>query len=303
MIWVVGAVAIDMVAVREKFLDGTSNPSEIRLGLGGVGYRIFSNLGTPRRFITALASDPISRWAREALEADGDVAIQDVKSRDARPPLYLALMESGSLKVAASDFRIVEQALTREFVTRQIGEPGAKDFLVLDANLSPQLLAFLVDRYAGQTRVVFEPVSVEKTRRHAAALRTLFLTTPTMEELGGFGFVESASGDAESAFGDAESASGDAESASGDAEILRSMAEREILHLLVTRGPAGTRLYSEGRRTDFLSRLVARAPDTTGAGDQLLALLLSFLHEGRPMPDAVRAAMDGVEERLQKGPS
>ncbi len=112
MIWVVGAVAIDMVAVREKFLDGTSNPSDIRLGLGGVGYRIFSNLGTPRRFITALASDPISRWAKEALEADGDVAIQEVKGRDARPPLYLALMESGSLKVAASDFRIVEQALT-----------------------------------------------------------------------------------------------------------------------------------------------------------------------------------------------
>ena len=54
MIWVVGAVAIDMVAVREKFLDGTSNPSDIRLGLGGVGYRIFSNLETPRRFIQAL---------------------------------------------------------------------------------------------------------------------------------------------------------------------------------------------------------------------------------------------------------
>ena len=121
---VVGAVAMDMIAVRERFLDGTSNPSDIRLGLGGVGYRVFSNLGAPRRFITALADDPISRWAREALEADGDTAIQVVKSKDARPPLYLALMESGSLKVAASDFRIVEQSLPAQFVAQSIGEPG-----------------------------------------------------------------------------------------------------------------------------------------------------------------------------------
>jgi len=186
MVWVVGAVAIDMIAMRERFLDGTSNPSDIRLGLGGVGYRVFSNLTTPRRFITALAADPISLWAREALETDGDVSIQHVKDRDAGPPLYLALMESGRLKVAASDFRIVEQALTPEFVAGAIGEPDAGDFLVLDANLSPRLLAGLVEGYAGRMRVVFEPVSVEKSRRHLPALRRLFLTTPTTEELDAF---------------------------------------------------------------------------------------------------------------------
>jgi sugar/nucleoside kinase (ribokinase family) len=237
-----------------------------------VGYRIFSNLEAPRRFITALASDPISRWARAALEADGDVAIQEVKGRDARPPLYLALMESGSLKVAASDFRIVEQALTPEFVMREIGEPGAGDFLVLDANLSPRLLAGLVDRYAARTRVVFEPVSVEKTRRHAGALRRLFLITPTTEEL----------------------------NALGASDPLRFMADREIAHLLVTSGPSGARLYSEGRCVSFAPRAVVSAQDTTGAGDQLLAFLLSFLHEGREMQEAVRASMDRVEERLQK---
>jgi sugar/nucleoside kinase (ribokinase family) len=270
MIWVVGAVAIDMVAVREKFLEGTSNPSDIRLGLGGVGYRIFSNLETPRRFITALASDPISRWAREALEADGDAVIQEVRGREAGPPLYLALMESGSLKVAASDFRIVEQSLTAEFVIREIGTPGPSDFLVLDANLSPRLVAELVERYAEQTRLVFEPVSVEKTLRHAAGLRKLFLTTPTVEEMEAFGAPD----------------------------ILGFMAEREIAHVLVTRGPEGTRLYGDGRCVDFPPRVVTRAPDTTGAGDQLLALLLSSLHGGRDLADAVRSAMDRVEERL-----
>lgn len=275
MTWVVGAVAIDMVAVREKFLDGTSNPSDIRLGLGGVGYRIFSNLETPRRFITALASDPISRWAREALESDGDVVIREVKGREAAPPLYLALMESGSLKVAASDFRIVEQSLTPEFVMEAIGTPSPSDFLVIDANLSPGLVHALCERYRGLARLVFEPVSVEKSRRHAASLRGLFLMTPTVEEM----------------------------EALGAPDVLEFMAERGIANILVTRGAEGSRLYSQGRSVDFAPRRVVRAPDTTGAGDQLLAHLLSFLHEGRALPEAVRSAMDSVEDRLAQGSS
>jgi sugar/nucleoside kinase (ribokinase family) len=267
MVFVVGAVAIDVVAIRERFLEGTSNPSDIRLGLGGVGYRIFSNLEAPRRFVTALGVDPI--------EEDGNVRIQEVTGREAGPPLYLALMESGSLKVGASDFRIVEESLSEDFVTRAIGDPGETDFLVLDANLSTGLLARLVSRYAARTRVVFEPVSVEKARRHLAALRHLCLTTPTSEEL----------------------------DALCPGDVQRFVSERSIDAVLVTRGEAGTRLYHGGSVTDFEPRVVVKARDTTGAGDQLLASLVSLLHEGRVLAEAVRGAMDRVEQRLQGEPS
>ena len=273
MVFVVGAVAIDMIAVRERFLEGTSNPSDIRLGLGGVGYRIFSNLEAPRRFITALADDPISRWAREALEADGDVVLQLIKGGNAGPPLYMALMESGSLKVAASDFRIVEEALSVDFVTRQIGEPGPGDFLVLDANLSPKLLAALVRRYAAQTRLVFESVSVEKALRHLDALKDLFLLTPTEEEM------------------DALAAN----------DIPEFMSDRRIQNVLVTRGSAGASLYCTAGREDFAPSVVMAAPDTTGAGDLLLAGLLSRLHRGEELSAAVRRSMLAVEARLQRG--
>jgi sugar/nucleoside kinase (ribokinase family) len=273
MVTVVGAVGIDMIAMRERFLEGTSNPSDIRMGLGGVGYRIFSNLETPRRFVTALGADPISRWARETLEADGDAVIQEIGSRQARPPLYLALMESGNLKVAASDFRIIEQALSPDFVTRAVGEPGPNDFLVLDANLSPHLVQALVDRYAGATRVVFEPVSVEKAHRHLAALRGLSLFTPTEEERDAL--------------------------VTGDASAF--LRERGIGAMLVTRGEKGTCLYTpEGSRA-FAPHTVIAARDTTGAGDLLVASLLSRLHEGRTLPDAVEAAMRAVERRLGEG--
>jgi len=280
MIVVVGAVSIDLVAVREKFLDGTSNPSDIRLGLGGVGWRVFSGLEAPRRFITALARDPISRYAREAMQELGGVRVQEVSDRDAHPPLYLALMESGSLKVAASDFRIVERGLDAGFVGRHAGRLGQRDMLVLDANLAPRLLADLVAHYAGTTRVVFEPVSVEKAARHAAALRGLYLLTPTVEECG-------------------------AMIPGGEGGLAPFMRERDIAHVVVTRGSAGLSLYgssaADGARTDFAPTRVVEAEDTNGAGDLLLAALLSALHDGMPMEQALRAAMDAVESCLGKG--
>ncbi|HET6487317.1 MAG TPA: PfkB family carbohydrate kinase, partial [Spirochaetia bacterium] len=242
MIWVVGAVAIDLIAMRDRFLDGTSNPSDIRLGLGGVGYRVFSNLDTPRRFITALAADPLSAWARKALESEEGVLIQAVEDRDAGPPLYLALMESGSLKVAASDFRIVEQQLSEDFVVRALQAGSPRDFLVLDANLSPSLLAGLAGRFRSDRRVIVEPVSVEKARRHDPALHDLFLLTPTEEEV---------------------------DALCPDPASFRR--ERRIQHLLVTRGRQGAILYDAAGVREFPPNEVVETEDTTGAGDLLLA--------------------------------
>ena len=44
---VVGAAAVDVVARRERFLAGTSNPAAIRWAAGGVGYRIWRRLPSP----------------------------------------------------------------------------------------------------------------------------------------------------------------------------------------------------------------------------------------------------------------
>ena len=270
MVFVVGAVAIDLVAVRGRFLDGASNPSDIRPGLGGVGYRIFSNLDVPRTFITALADDPISRWAREALQADGGVCIQPVGSKDARPPLYLAMMETGNLKVGGADYRILQQSLSLSFAVEQIGAPAPGDFLILDANLSEAVVQGLCARYAQSLRIVFEPVSVEKATRHAATLHDLFLLTPTGEEAAAL--------------------------TAGPVEEYRR--SRRIENLLVTLGRDGVCLYDDAGVEAFAPGVVVEQTDTTGAGDLLLASLVSRLHAGEPMRTAVRSAMRGVEQRL-----
>ncbi|HTP57412.1 MAG TPA: PfkB family carbohydrate kinase, partial [Spirochaetia bacterium] len=194
--------------------------------------------------------------------------------------LYLALMESGSLKVAASDFRIVEQSLSVPFVLREMGEPEAEDFLVLDANLSSAVLGELVRTFAARMRVVFEPVSVEKSARHAASLRDLFLLTPTQEEMDSL-------------------AGGGAGAAGGDYQEYRRA--RSISNMLITRGREGADLYDGEGQEYFPPEHVVEAPDTTGAGDLLLASLVSFLHGGQPMRQAVRSAMRKVESRLTSG--
>jgi len=79
------------------------------------------------------------------------------------------------------------------------------------------------------------------------------------------------------------------------------MKERAVAHVLVTRGDDGVTLYTGGKRIDIPPSTVVGARDTTGAGDLLVALLLSRLYRGERMETAVRSAMEAVEERLGKG--
>ncbi len=79
------------------------------------------------------------------------------------------------------------------------------------------------------------------------------------------------------------------------------MAEKRILNILVTRGSEGAQLYRKEGREDFPPSVVVQAQDTTGAGDLLLAALLSRLHAGEEITAAVHGAMAFVEEKLQRG--
>jgi len=271
MIRIVGAVCIDIVARRDAFAAGTSNPSRISVGVGGVGYRVYRGLSAPARFLTAIGDDGLSALAGRELAADPSAAARVIDA--AGPPVYLALMERGRLAVGASELAAVER-LDAADVLAWIGEPAPGDLLVLDANLAPDLVGALVDRFASRTRVVLEPVSVEKAARCRAALHDLFLVTPTEEE---------------------------AAALCGSGDLAGWMAARRIANAAVTRGPDGVELWTGGTARRFAPSRVVATADTTGAGDRLLAGLLDGLHEGLAMADALRAAMETVETWLEKG--
>ena len=145
---------------------------------------------------------------------------------------------------------------------------------MLDANLAPDLVGTLVERFAPRMRVVLEPVSVEKAARCRGALHDLFLVTPTEEE---------------------------AAALAGGGDLAGWMADRRIGYAVVTRGPGGADLHAAGSVRRFAPSRVVAAADTTGAGDRMLAAILDRLHAGLGMEAALRSAMETVETWLEKG--
>ncbi|PRX96177.1 D-glycero-beta-D-manno-heptose 1-phosphate adenylyltransferase [Allonocardiopsis opalescens] len=69
----------------------------------------------------------------------------------------------------------------------------------------------------------------------------------------------------------------------------------------VTLGPHGAALAGDGLPPRLLAAEAADAADSCGAGDRFAAAAASRLAEGRPVPDAVRAAVDAAGRFVAEG--
>ncbi len=85
MIVVVGAAAVDLIARRERFLAGTSNPAAIRWAPGGVGYRIWRRLPAPRLLLSAVGDDPAGRWLEKRIGKEAQRRLTRRANERARP--------------------------------------------------------------------------------------------------------------------------------------------------------------------------------------------------------------------------
>jgi sugar/nucleoside kinase (ribokinase family) len=301
MICVVGALAVDLLIRRDRFLKGTSNPASIRFSPGGVGYRIFSHLESPKMLFTALGSDMFATWLMEKVEQPRSV--NPIFLDQFPTACYCALMQSGDLLYGAADMTVIERGLSWERLRARLPELGAGDFLVLEANLGPELVRSLIRHVGRKTRVVFESVSVEKLLRHAQNLRNLYLLSGNESEVRALG----------------EWYNGGQNDRSAGGWIRDILAERQIEQLLVSRGRRGVRLYQReegeggtsagskhGRGAKWSpitiapGRLIEMA-DTTGAGDRLFsAYLEQLVRQGDPAV-ALRGAMETVERSIEEG--
>jgi sugar/nucleoside kinase (ribokinase family) len=303
---VVGAAAVDLVARRERFLAGTSNPAAIRWAPGGVGYRIWRRLPAPRLLLSAVGDDPAGRWLAQRIGAvarQGRARSGRGTADSVRPPVrsgarllrlpryatacYAAFMASGRLLYGAADMAVIEQGLTLPRLHPFLPPLGPGDLLVLEANLSPLLVQALLRRYAGRTRAVFEGVSVEKLLRHEVGLRDLFLLSVNQEEAVALRARV-------------------APRSRGEEWVARFLRERRIAHLLVPRGRRGVRLHSleaDGRvsSASFAPARVVHASDSTGAGDRLLAAVLARVAGGASIGRTLPLAMREVEKALEEG--
>jgi hypothetical protein len=91
-------------------------------------------------------------------------------------------MQSGELLYGAADMEVIERGLSWQRLRARLPALAGRDFLVLEANISPALAAALIRHLGGRTRLVFESVSVEKLLRHAEGLRDLFILSANETE-------------------------------------------------------------------------------------------------------------------------
>jgi sugar/nucleoside kinase (ribokinase family) len=338
MICIVGALAVDLLIQKDRFLKGTSNPASIRFHPGGVGYRIYSHLECPKMLFTALGTDGFGKWLIENMTQPQWV--NPIFLDQYPTACYCALMQSGELLYGAADMAVIEQGLSWARLRARLPELGAKDFLVLEANLAPELVRSLIRHAGTRTRVVFESVSVEKLLRHAENLRNLHLLSGNEAEaraLGEWlaagqadsaGRLASASGGGSATRGGSASGRSSASSrgsATGrasrsDGWVQEFLAQRNIEQLLVTRGRRGVRLYQRksggglgnggdpGSRGAGARRPIDIAPgrfietaDTTGAGDTLVSAYLEALDREADTAGALRRAVESVERSIEEG--
>jgi len=183
---VIGGANVDIVASAPALHPQVSNPGRIRLGAGGAGRNIAENLarlGVRTQLICAVGDDPLSdlvlAQTRDAgVHLLGTVRIPGLKNA------YVAIMSPDAVTWAASDMAAAE-SLTPDQVAAHAAVVQAADFVVIDANLSPETIAASV-RLAEGRRLCLLPVSAAKATRiapHLTAAQLIVLSAAEAQVL------------------------------------------------------------------------------------------------------------------------
>ena len=172
---VFGGATIDRIA--QSFAPpypGASNPGRMRSVPGGVGFNVASvlaRLGQTARLVTRVGQD----LAGEQVLATAKAAGVDTSNVSTSPSLptaayQAALDDTGGLIVGISDMEITSE-ITAALVAPIAAAAPEGDLWVVDANLPPETLDYLVSEAVATNRpVVGLPVSPAKAVRLAAVL-------------------------------------------------------------------------------------------------------------------------------------
>lgn len=263
---VVGGANMDFKAqTHGAALPATSNPGTLSQSPGGVGRNLAENLarlGVATGLLSAVGRDVLGDLLLSETEKVGVDVREVLRVPGVNTGTYTAILGAGGeLVISVADMAVMDSLTPGALAERRAYLSGAA-WLVLDGNLSPESLSYLLT-LAPQlgAKVAFEPVSVAKAERLRPALAAGLapdLITPNLDELAALTGERVADDDA---------------SIEAAAETLR---ERGVGTVWVSRGAQGSLLCTpEG--TTALPALSADLVDVTGAGDSMLAAYLAAL--------------------------
>lgn len=265
---VVGAVNMDIWArSRAPLIARDSNPGEMRLSPGGVGWNIAHNLrllDTAVGFVTALGEDD---WApqlvRRAQELDIDLS-HAVMVPGGRTGAYVCLSgPEGEMSVALSDMDITAH-ITPALVTRQLAYLNGAACVAFDGNLPAETIQTL----AAQVSVPLfaDPVSVTKSQKLGPVLDRLHTLKPNVLE--------------------AEALTG----AGGPVDCAAALCRLGVRRAFVSDGANG--LYAcEGGPVQHFACCRSEVKNVTGGGDAVVAALIRAYLDGLPLAESARFAL------------
>ncbi|MEU8827619.1 carbohydrate kinase [Streptomyces sp. NPDC048636] len=254
----------------------TSNPGRSHTSPGGVARNIAENLarlGTPTHLIAAVGQDPAGERLLSETRATG-VRVDHVH-RSAHPTgTYTAVLDAdGDLVVAIADMAATD-GLGPAHLDHARELVGHASMLVLDGNLSPQVLAYALDiASATGVQTLIDPVSVPKAALLAplfSGARPVFAVTPNLAELGAL---------------TGHPVGGD------DRALLTAVTtlhERGVQQVWVRLGERGSLLSTADAGHTFLDAPPADVQDVTGAGDAMLGAFVHALLTGAEPVEAGR---------------
>jgi pseudouridine kinase len=272
----VGIICIGGAAVDRKYRafnpvrSGTSNPVRGERSFGGVARNVAENLarlGCPVALLSCIGADESGRSLSSHLHSAGVDPAGLIVVDEARTAEYSAVLEpDGSLAIAFADMEVLDH-LTPERLQSLRPSLERADWLFADCNLPPASLAFIVEMACGsRCRLAVDAVSVAKSKRLPADLSGVDLLFLNLDEAGALLGAE---------FTEPKAAAG-------------RLLERGAARIVLTLGADGCL----GADADNIRQMPAELTDivdVTGAGDAMVAGVLSTLSVGGSFQDAIAA--------------
>ncbi|MBR5769918.1 MAG: carbohydrate kinase family protein [Clostridia bacterium] len=147
---VIGASNIDICGrAASGFVPHDSNPGGVTVSLGGVGRNVSHNLrllGQDVSFFTAIGGDEHAERIAKDCAMHGVDLSHALYRPDMRSSIYLCVNDAeGELVAGISDMPLSE-AITVEYLERELGHINDADAVVFDTNLSAEAMEFLMAR-------------------------------------------------------------------------------------------------------------------------------------------------------------
>jgi len=281
---VIGAACLDIKGrIPGQVHQGTSNPGNVRITVGGVARNIAENLarlGTRATLLAVVARDPFGHQIVKHTGAAGVDVSQVLFSREQHSSAYLAVVDGeGSLTAAVDDTALISELTARYVYDRRRLFRGAR-MVVVDANTPVQTTETVI-RLARTYNVplCLDPVSFDLAQRYRDQVTNFQLLTCGGMEAGAL-------------FGRPVTCRREA------AAVARGLVAAGMSVVLINLGPAGV-VYASTENNGYAPAIQCEIVDPTGAADALTATVIYGLVNGISLDEAVWLGVSAATLTLQ----